>query len=131
MRKDIEIPKVENVQVVAIKEWDKDFQSQNWNVYVLNTRESSIETVLVLSRGNNKERKTTTLRHNLGNISAGSMAKVEYIAEEVLSFTNEYLVTFFTEGKLYEKHFVFKPHSISDSNIISLTPFEAEGVKAQ
>lgn len=63
MRKDIEIPKAENVHIVAVKEWDKDFTEQQWYIYLVNNREDEIETVLVLSRGKSEDKKTSTLRH--------------------------------------------------------------------
>lgn len=130
MRKDIEIPKVENVHIVAVKEWDEDFSGKLWYVYVVNDRDDAIEAVLVMSRGKSDDRKTTTLRHNLNNIASKNSGKVEYIPDEVLGFTNEYLVTFFAENKLYEKKFVFDPNSISEEKVIALPVLELEGIKA-
>ncbi len=118
MKKDIEIPFAENIQIVATKEWDKDFLSQTWNVYLINNREDLIETVLVMSRGSNKDKKTTTLRHNLGDLPPHTGKKVEFISEDVFGFTNEYLVTFFAEGKLLDRKFTFEPQSISDQNTV-------------
>ena len=116
MKKDIKIPKVKNIQVVATKEWDKDFLAKTWNVYLINNREDIIESVLVLSRGKSKDKKTSTLRHGLGNLLPHTGTKVEFIAEEVFSFTNEYIVTFFAEGKLFDRTFIFEPHCISEEN---------------
>jgi len=130
MRKDIEIPKVENVHIVALKEWDKDFLAQNWNIYLINDRKDYIETVLVLSRGNKKDQKTSTLRHGLKDIAPKTASKVELITEEVFGFTNEYLVTFFAEGKLFEREFVFEANSISENNLKQLPVMEKEGVFA-
>jgi hypothetical protein len=116
MKKDIEIPFAKNIQVIATKEWDKDFLYQNWNVYVINNREDRIESVLVLARGESKHKKTSTLRHSIGDLPPHSGRKVEFIPEEVLGFTNEYIITFFAEGKLFDRSFIFKPYSIKDSN---------------
>lgn len=118
MKKDIEIPLVENIQVIATLEWDKDFLAKTWNVYVINNREDIIESVLVLSRGENKDRKTSTLRHGLGDLPAHTGKKVELITEEVFSFTNEYIVTFFAVGKLFDCTFIFDPHTISEENTV-------------
>jgi len=131
MRKDIEIPKVENVHIVAVKEWDKDFTAQHWNVYLINDRKDVISTVLVLSRGKSDDRKTSTLRHGLGNLLPKSAVKVEFIPTEVLGFTNEYLLTFFAENKLFERRFVFEPNSISEENVIEIPVLESEGVLAK
>ncbi len=131
MRKDIEIPKVENVHIVAVKEWDKDFTEKLWNVYLVNNREDEIDTVLVLSRGKSEDKKTTTLRHGLGNMKPKTASKVEFIAMEVLGFTNEYLVTFFAENKLFERKFIFEPNRISEKNVVEISVLENEGVFAK
>lgn len=131
MRKDIEIPKAENVHIVAVKEWDKDFTEQQWYIYLVNNREDEIETVLVMSRGKSEDRKTSTLRHGLGNMEPKTAAKVEFIPTEVLGFTNEYLVTFFAENKLFERKFIFDPNSISDENVTAVPVLESEGILAK
>lgn len=131
MRKDIEIPKAENVHIVAVKEWDKDFTERLWNVYLVNNREDTIDTVLVISRGESDDKKTSTLRHGLGDLKPKTSAKVEFIPMEVLGFTNEYLVTFFTENKLFERKFIFEPNSISEVNVTELPVMESEGVLAK
>ncbi|SRX72622.1 P-loop NTPase family protein [Aequorivita antarctica] len=131
MQKDIEIPKAENVHIVAIKEWDKDFTGQQWNIYLVNDREDEITTVLVMSRGKSEDRKTSTLRHGLGNIPSKTAAKVEFIPTEVLGFTNEYLVTFFAENKLLERKFIFEPNSISEENVVEIPVMESEGILAK
>ena len=118
MKKDLIIPIVKNIQVVATHEWDKDFLSFFWIVYLINNREDIIESVLVMSRGTSKNKKTSTLRHGLGNLLPHTGAKVELVCEEVLGFTNEYLVTFFAEGKLFDRTFTFKPYSIKENNTI-------------
>ena len=118
MKKDIKIPVVEKVQVLATYEWDKDFLAKTWNVYLVNNREDIIESVLVMSRGSYKNKKTSILRHGLGDLPPHMGAKVEMIADEVLGFTNEYIVTFFDEGKLFDKTFTFKPYSIKENNTV-------------
>ncbi|QQX77668.1 MULTISPECIES: hypothetical protein [Aequorivita] len=131
MRKDIEIPKAENVHIVAVKEWDKDFTEQQWYIYLVNNREDVIETVLVMSRGKSEDRKTSTLRHGLGNMKPKTSAKVEFIPTEVLGFTNEYLVTFFAENKLFERKFTFEPNSISEENVTPIPVLGSEGILAK
>ena len=131
MRKDIEIPKVENVHIVAVKEWDEDFTELHWNIYIVNNRDEDISTILVLSRGKSDDRKTSTLRHGLGDLKPQTSAKVEFISPEVLGFTNEYMVTFFLGNRMFEKKFVFDPNSISDENTTEIPVMENEGVLAK
>lgn len=131
MQKDIEIPKAKNIYVAAIKEWDKDFTEQSWNVYLINNRKEVISLVLVMSRGSSDDRKTSTLRHGLGDIAPNTAAKIEFISTDVFSFTNEYLVTFFADNKLYERKFIFEPNTISDESFEKLPVIETEGVLAK
>ena len=130
MRKDIDIPIAHNIQIEAVKEWDEEFLSQNWNVYLINNRADTIETVLVLSRGNSGEKLTSTLRHGLGDVSSETFVKIELITEEVFGFTNEYMLTFFSEGKLFEKRFVFEANTISEENTVPITRMNTEGILA-
>jgi hypothetical protein len=84
MRKDIEIPVVKDIYIVAIKEWDEAFLNQSWNVYLINNSPMEMEATIVVSRGSDGDRKTATLRHGLGTIPSKTTRKVEFIAEEVL-----------------------------------------------
>lgn len=131
MRKDIEIPKAENIHIVAVKEWDEEISAELWTVYFVNNREEEVDTVLVMSRGNSEDKKTTTLRRDLGNIASKASVKIEFIQNEVLEFTNEYLVTFFAGNKLFERKFIFAPNSISDDNVDALPVIENKGVLAK
>lgn len=131
MRKDTEVPKAENVYVVAVKEWDDEFTGQDWNIYVVNDREDEISMVLVMSRGESDDRKTSTLRLDLGDIQSKSSGKVEFITTEVLGFTNEYLITFFSKNKLYERRFIFEPNSISEENTVKIPVLENDGILAK
>ena len=118
MKKDIEIPFAENIQIIATKEWDKDFLADTWNVYLINNGKNVIETILVISLGNKDDKKTTTLRHSLGDLLPHTGIKVEFISDDVFGFTNEYWVTFFAEGKLLERKFKFEPESIAEENTV-------------
>ncbi len=131
MLEDIEIPTIKDVHVLAIKEWDENFTGQQWNVCLYNDRTDIISTVLVLSRGRSENKKTSSLRHGLGDLPPKSTAKIEFIPTEVLGFTNEYLVTFFAENKLFERKFVFKPNSISEKNAMEIPFLDREGVMAK
>lgn len=131
MKEDIQFHQAQDVFIAAIKEWNEDFTSQSWNVYLINNRNDVISTVLVLSRGKSDEQKTSTLRHLLGDIPPKSTAKIEFIATEVLGFTNEYLLTFFADNRLYEKDFTFLPGVIDENKVVELPLMDTEGILAQ
>jgi hypothetical protein len=130
MRKDIEFPEVKEIYIAAVKEWDEAFLSQSWNIYLINNSNLTMEVTIVVSRGSKGDRKTATLRHGLGIIESKTFRKVEFIAEEVLPFKNEFLLTFFANGKLYDRTFVFEPYSIKEENFRTIPIKDTEGVLA-
>lgn len=130
MKEDIVFYKATNVHIAAIKEWDKDFTGLHWNVYLINNLDKPIHTVFVLSRGKSEEMKTSTLRHFFKDIAPKSSSKVEFIAPEVLNFTNEYLISYFIDNRIYERKFIFNPGAINENNIIDLPVMEEEGILA-
>lgn len=71
------------------------------------------------------------LRHGLGNLLPKTTAKIEFIPTEVLGFTNEYLLTFFAENKLFERKFIFEPNSISEENVTAVPVLESDGIMAK
>lgn len=130
MKKDIRFPQVKDVFIVAVKEWNDDFSSHEWNVYLVNNSDATLEITIVVARGASADKKTATLRHGLGIITPKSSKKVEFITEEVLSFTNEYLLSYFIDGQLYDKTFTFAPYTISEKNTKSIPVLDVEGVFA-
>lgn len=128
MRKDIEIPVVESVYIAVVKEWDDEFLAQNWNSYIINDRDTAIEMVLVVTKGYDKDRKTSLLRHGIGAIEPKSFAKIEMIQEELLSMNNEFSVTFFAASKLYDKKYVFEKNTINENAFQDLPVMEQRGV---
>ncbi|GBF18097.1 hypothetical protein GQ41_3809 [Arenibacter algicola] len=128
MKKDIEIPIAKNVHVAIIHEWNDEFLEKNWNAYLINDRDSKIEAVIAVSNGYEGDRKTSTMRHGLGDIPAKSFRKIEILQEDILAFNNEFFVTFFADDKLYEKRFLFEKYSISESNLGPVPVMELEGI---
>lgn len=128
MKKDIEIPIAKNVHVAIIHEWNDEFLEKNWNAYLINDRDSKIEAVIAVSNGYEGDRKTSTMRHGLGDVPAKSFRKIEILQEDILAFNNELFVTFFADDKLYEKRFLFEKYSISESNLGPVPVMELEGI---
>ncbi len=131
MKKDIEIPIAKDVHVAAVLEWDNDFKEKHWTAYLLNNREDAIEMVMVVSKGYQGDTKTSTMRHGMRQVPSKSYAKIELLQEEVLRLTNEFFVTFFAEGKLFEKKFIFPEHSIREADLAPLPVLEEDGILAQ
>ena len=131
MKKDIEIPIAKDVFIVMIHEWNEEFLGKDWNAYIINNRTTLIEMVMVVSKGYDDERKTSTMRHAIPVVSAKSFAKIEVVQEDVLALNNEFFVTFYADNKLYEKRFIFDKHSVNENNLVSIPIIEKEGVFAK
>ncbi|CAM3443588.1 hypothetical protein [Zobellia roscoffensis] len=130
MKKDIEIPIAIDVHIAIIREWNEDFLSKVWNAYIINSRADEIEMAIVVSKGFDDERQTSTMRHGIGTIAPKTFKKVEMLQEEILSLNNEFFVTFFAEGKLFEKRFVFLKNTISEKNLTNIPLIEKDGIFA-
>lgn len=130
MKKDIEIPIAKDVYVAAILEWNDEFLSKDWNAYIINNRSSQIDMVLVVSVGFDGDRKTSKMRHGIGVVGAKSFEKIELLQEEVLALNNEFFVTYYADGKLYEKRFLFSKNSVSENSLGHIPIIEKDGVLA-
>ncbi len=115
MKQDIVIPKVEDVCLAVVHDYNKTFKTNDWNVYLLNEKDIAIEMVLILSRGYDNTRKTATMRHKVESLPANSGIKIEFMQDEVLVLNNEFKVTFFANNKLYDKTFLIKKNTIKTS----------------
>lgn len=132
MKKDIIIPKVENVYVAAVSEWNDDFQENSWYAYLVNDTNETLEMAIVVSRAygiiDGEQRKTGTFRHALKEVGPKSFTKVELLENNVLQLNNEFLVSFFIGNQLFDKAFVFKINTINDKGMTEIPVMNQHGV---
>ncbi len=126
MKKDIHIPKVQEIAFAVIEEGD------DWVAYLINMNNFSIENTLVSSKGygkiNNRQKKTTSFSHFLGKIEKKSYRKVEYINKSVVGLTNEFFLTFYKDGLIYDKKYIFLPESLIPKNKTKLPLIGSKGI---
>ena len=131
MLKDIPELVVEDIALAIVKEKNEE-DEEEWNVYFLNLKNKPVEGVLVSSNGygeiNGEKRKTSTLRHFLDVVDAISYSKIEPIMENVFGLSNEYWVSFFLDGKMYDKKYVFLPESIRAENYTTIPLLKKKGI---
>jgi hypothetical protein len=131
MLKDIPELHVEDVALAVVKELNKEGE-EVFNVYVINLKSRALEAVLVSSTGygtlNDKEVKTSELRHFLDTVPAKSAAKVEAIIQDVFGITNQYWLSFYLDKQIYDKKYIFLPESIREENFILLPIINKKGV---
>ncbi|RYZ83552.1 MAG: hypothetical protein EOP06_19770 [Proteobacteria bacterium] len=118
MKKDIIIPKVENVFLAAIQEWSDDFMEKVWFVHLVNDSDFDLEGVMVVSKAfgtiDGEMKKTSLLRHAFVTVPSQSLVKVEMVEKSVLALNNEFTVTYFIGNTLYDKKFIFRTNTINE-----------------
>ncbi|VAW28810.1 hypothetical protein MNBD_BACTEROID06-864 [hydrothermal vent metagenome] len=130
MKKDFEKPVVEGVTIAI--QLDVSKAENYWTVHIINSNEFTLENIIVASKGYNKKGEkaevTSTLRHRFDTIEANATQQIEVITEEVFRLFNEYWVSYFVEGKLYDKKFTFVPESIKLENLTFIKELDSKGV---
>ena len=131
MLKDIPELKVEEV-AIAIVEEENELAEVIWNVYLINLKNETLQTVLVTSKGYGtvlgEEVKTSTLRHLVGDVEPNSFALIEPIIDDLFCLNNEYWVSFYLNGNVYDRKFVFLPESINEENFTIIPIINKRGV---
>ncbi|MEO9872429.1 hypothetical protein [Ekhidna sp.] len=126
MKKDIDFSPVKNVHVVIAK------NDEAWKVFIINRNQAKLENVMVTSRGygetKTEKQQTTVLRHMIPYIESGMYALIEPIDESVFHLNNEYWVSYFIDGQVYDKKFIFVPDSIIEENLIFIEELEMKGI---
>ena len=83
----------------------------SWYAYLINDTDNLLEMAMVVSRAygliNGEERKTGTFRHAFAKIEPRTAVKVELLENNVLQLNNEFMLSYFSNGQLYDKTFVF------------------------
>jgi len=130
MKKDIEMPKVEGVEVAIVNEGE--VQEDDWKVYLLNKNNHPIETVLVSSKGYGQykgdQKKTSVLRQLIGDVAPKDYALIEPIDPELFKLSNEYWVSYYVGRKLYDKKYVFVAESVSSEHFTDIKMLGMKGV---
>ena len=128
MKKDIKIPESKGVYLGVIREKNEEFESMEWNAYIINDLDITLEMILIVSKGFDKDLQTSTMRHSVKELPPKSVAKIEFLPEEILGLTNEFAVTYFADGKMYDRTFVFAENSIEESKMVELPIIKTLGI---
>lgn len=131
MKKDLPENIVEDISIAVVFEGESP-GTKVWNVYLINEKDVTIKNVLVSSKGygtkDGKEVKTSVLRHFIGDITPDDYAKIEAIDVQVFGLTNEYWLSFYIDGVIYDKKYIFLPESIIDENLVRVPVLNKPGV---
>lgn len=131
MKKDIEIPIVKDVHIAMVFEWNEEFQANEWNAYLINNGVEAIELVFVVSKGYHGDAKTALMRHSMEALDAKCFQKLEFIQDNVLQLNNEFFLTYYMEGTLFEKKILFQKGTITERNLGPIPVLDAKGILTQ
>lgn len=131
MKKDLPINIVEDVSIAVVLEQATP-TDKSWTVYLVNEKDIPLKNVFVTSKGygvkDDRDVKTTTLRHFIGDVEAGSAIKIEAIDQQVFGLTNEYWLSYYIDSTIYDKKYIFLPESIVDENLSKVPLVNKPGV---
>ena len=130
MKKDIQIPEVSGVEIAVVYEFNDVYKSDDWNIYIINKKDITLEQVLIVSQGFNDTKTTSLLRKKLDKLPANSFAKVEFIQPELFKLHNRFHVTFFEGNTLQEKTFIFEKDTINEGALRMIPELKKHGILA-
>ncbi len=133
MKKDINIPEVTDVGIAIVREKDIATQKYVWNVYLLNLKDKDVlVNTFVSSKGygliNNERKRTAQVNYFLKDIPPQTGKIIEPIVEEVFALSNEYFLTFYINGVIHDKKFVFVAGSIKEEHLTTVHILGKRGV---
>ena len=104
-----------------------------WSIHFINFNSLQIENVLINSSGSGinplgESIKTSQLRHFFEYIPANSTQQIEIITPEVFHLDNQFMVSYFSGNKLYDKKFIFKANTITPENLTFIDDLNAKGI---
>ena len=129
MIKDIIFPEVKDIAIAIVQDIEG---LEEYDVYLINLKSSDIKNVMVVSTGyglvNDKQIKTSTLRHFFDEVKQHDFIKIEPIQKEVFGLSNEYWLSFSLNNQLYDKQFIFLPETVVESNFVTIPVVGKKGV---
>lgn len=116
--------------MAVVKETDD--ADAEWGVYLINHRPVTLKDIIIASKGygmlNNEEIKTSKLRHFFDELGTNSFKKIEKIMPDVFGLNNEYMLTFYIDGVIYDRKYIFVPDSVVEGNLIQIPLIDRPGI---
>lgn len=131
MKKDIIIPEISDVEMAIVYEYNTIYNTNDWNVYLINNNNISLEMVVIVSKGFGDKNISSVMRKKIDVLDAHSFAKVEWIQPDLFKLTNQFQVTFFVKDRLYDKTFTFKENTIKEGGLRMIPELKKRGIVAK
>ncbi len=126
MKKDILIPKVEDVYIAIVNEYNDIYKTQDWNAYIINNKAVDLEMVIIVTSGYSENKTTSVFRKKIDTLPKKSYAKIELMQEELFALNNTFKVSFFEGNQMFDKTYLFRKNTI---NLKALQPVPLMDVK--
>ena len=131
MKKDIQIPKVKDVYIAIVKEINNTHKTEDWNVYIINDKDVDLEMVIIVTKGYNATKITSTFRKRIDILPRKSYAKIEMIQEELFVLNNSFKISFFEKNVMCDKTFIFPKNTITKDVFQELPVMNERGILAE
>ena len=131
MKKDIIIPEVSGIEMAIVYEYNNIYDTNDWNVYLVNNSDARLEMVVIVSKGYGSKKISSVMRKKIDVLGAHSFAKVEWMQPELFKITNLFQVTFFINNRLYDKTFTFKENTIKEGGLRMIPEIKKQGILAK
>jgi len=128
MKKDIQIPKVQDVYIAIVNEYNDIYKTQDWNAYIINDKAVDLEMVLIVTSGYSENKTTSVFRKKLETLPKKSYAKIELMQEDLFALNNTFKVSFFEGNAMFDKTYLFRKNTINLNALQPLPLMDAKGV---
>ena len=128
MKKDIDIPKVEDVYIAVVNEYNDIYKTQDWNAYIINNKDVDLEMVLIVTSGYSETKTTSVFRKKLDKLPKKSYAKIELMQEDLFALNNTFKVSFFEGNTMFDKTYLFRKNIINLKALQAVPLMDVKGV---
>ena len=128
MKKDIQIPKVENVYIAVVNEYNDIYKTQDWNAYIINDKDVDLDMILIVTSGYSETKTTSVFRKKLDKLPKKSYAKIELMQVDLFALNNTFKVSFFEGNTMFDKTYLFRKNTVNLKALQPIPLMNAKGV---
>lgn len=132
MKRDILNKDAEGVFLAIAKKTTLEGKEEGWFVYLINENDHAIDTVLINTKGygflNGQEKETSNMRYHIEKLEPNAFTVIEPIDPNLFQLNNEYWTTYFMNGHLFDKKFIFPENTIKEENLMHVPQIDLKGI---
>ncbi|NVO84802.1 hypothetical protein [Hymenobacter terrestris] len=110
-------------------------EALGWQVFLLNDNDQPLQNVIVSSNGYGTDAqgeaiRTSTLRHALPEVPPHAAAPIEALDSALFHLHNQYWVSYYIDGQVFDRKFVFAPDSVGFEQLKPISVLIPQGILA-